>query len=517
MVRINTAVGRLARPGEEYGTLEPNELFKLVAGTSTGGLISIMLGKLGMTVEECIKKYHELSKKIFKKKRFRGGLTHGLSQSKYSGKTLRQCVSDLIDEKGFDREIKMKCDEIHDPMAWLVYSECLQPRNVLTISTSTVVCRELAGPSKYSQLKRKPVFLCNRPCNIHFPHSVCDAALATASPPTFLPVVKLGDRCFVDGGMEYNNPSYAIQDHYGQENRVQSSRISIPSVTPQPTPSPTSQHGDLDISRVRYINIGTGTKTDIIPERKRDLLASLVPSVIRTTVFLKETLTQIAVDSEKTADHMRILEKVSHGDIIYDRFSAGNGVCYFKLDRWADLDKIEALTVEYLAEEDTKASLQQVANKVASEYVETRRAEAAISSNAAKLFARPIKSVYRRSGIEPIIVGPEGPSSTGPQKPEQSTPALPTEESGNSTVTGATLQTIFTGTGSRQSTPPSDLEETTPFPHTDRETDRAASSAQETLSKPESTRASGHSNHDSDTAARLQAAAPDTATPITSS
>jgi patatin-like phospholipase/acyl hydrolase len=132
MVRINTSVGELAFPGEEYGTLEPNELFRLVAGTSTGGLISIMLGKLGMTVEECIKKYHELSKKIFKKKRFRGGLTHGLSHAKYSGKTLRQCVSDLIHEKGFDREIKMKCDEIHDAMAWSVSAECVQPRNVLT-------------------------------------------------------------------------------------------------------------------------------------------------------------------------------------------------------------------------------------------------------------------------------------------------------------------------------------------------------------------------------------------------
>lgn len=352
------------------------------------------------------------------------------------------------------------------------------------------------------------MFLCNRPCNIQFPHSVCDAALATASPPTFLPVVKLGERCFVDGGMEYNNPSYAIQDHYGQENRVQSSKTSIALATPQPTPSPTSQHGNLDISRVRYINIGTGTKTDIVPERKRDVLASLVPSVIRTTVFLKETLTQIAVDSEKTADQMRVLQQVSHGDIIYDRFSAGNGVCYFKLDRWADLDKIEALTVKYLAEEDTKASLQQVADVLASEYVETRRAEATILS------ARPVNSVQRRSGIEPIMVVPEGSSSTGSQKARHSTPALPTAESGNSTGTYATLQTMNTVTASRQSTPPSDLEEDMPFPHTDREKDRIVSSAQKTPSESESARASNSRYHDSGTAPRSQAAIPDSATAI---
>lgn len=351
------------------------------------------------------------------------------------------------------------------------------------------------------------MFLCNRPCNIDFPHSVCDAALATASPPTFLPVVKLGDRCFVDGGMEYNNPSYAIQDHYGQENRVQSSKISIPLATAPPSPSPTSQHGGLDISRVRYINIGTGTKTDFTPERKRDVLASLVPSVIRTTISLKETLTQIAVDSEKTADQMRVLQKVSHGDIVYERISANNGVCYFKLDRWADLDKIEALTVAYLAEKDTITLLRRVADELASEYVETRRAEAAITSNMANLSVRRVKSVHRRSVLEPNFVGP------GSQQRGKPTPALPTEESSKSVVTDATSQTMSTGIRSRQSTPPSDLEEAAPFPHTDRDMDGAASSVPKPLSKADSTRSSGHPSHDSDTAARLQAAAPDTATP----
>ena len=118
MARINASIAGLAGPGEEYGLLEPHHLFKLVAGTSTGGLISIMLGKLEMPVDECIQKYHELSRRIFKKKQFRGGLTHGLARSKYSGNTLRQTVSDLIHDRGLDREIKMKCGDVPDRVAW---------------------------------------------------------------------------------------------------------------------------------------------------------------------------------------------------------------------------------------------------------------------------------------------------------------------------------------------------------------------------------------------------------------
>ena len=240
-------------------------------------------------------------------------------------------------------------------------------------SPSAVVCRELVSPSKYSDLKRAALCICNLPCNTDFPYSVCDAARATCAAPTFFPVVQLGDpvRCFLDGGMQHNNPSHAIHDHYGQEVRVRKSK---PSAAPSRS---SARHGTLDLTRVRYVNIGTGTKTDAVKERRRDILARLMPSMIRTAVFLKETLTQIAVDSEKTADWMRTLEKASHGDIIYDRFSAGNGVCYFKLDRYTGLDEIERLTKEYLEIESTQEELNEVAEGIVNEFLDSRRTDAA--------------------------------------------------------------------------------------------------------------------------------------------
>jgi len=49
---------------------KPCDYFDIITGTSTGGLIAIMLGRLGMTVNECIDAYTTLSNKVFEKKSY---------------------------------------------------------------------------------------------------------------------------------------------------------------------------------------------------------------------------------------------------------------------------------------------------------------------------------------------------------------------------------------------------------------------------------------------------------------
>lgn len=41
------------------------DLFDLIAGTSTGGIIAVMLGRLHMTIDECIEVYERLGKDVF--------------------------------------------------------------------------------------------------------------------------------------------------------------------------------------------------------------------------------------------------------------------------------------------------------------------------------------------------------------------------------------------------------------------------------------------------------------------
>lgn len=49
-------------------TPKPCDFFDMIGGTSTGGIIAIMLGRLEMSVEACIEAYNKLCPKVFSKR-----------------------------------------------------------------------------------------------------------------------------------------------------------------------------------------------------------------------------------------------------------------------------------------------------------------------------------------------------------------------------------------------------------------------------------------------------------------
>lgn len=126
MQRINTSIRNGRPPGETHNDVHPHNVFDFVAGTSTGGLIALMLGKLGMSLEDCIEKYHELSKTIFGKMHIRGKITHGLAPCRYSGRRLRECVRDLLHSRGFNKDLPMISEESSDVIAWSVLLRSLR-------------------------------------------------------------------------------------------------------------------------------------------------------------------------------------------------------------------------------------------------------------------------------------------------------------------------------------------------------------------------------------------------------
>lgn len=115
MVQINQASQSDGAPVDE---LQAHHVFQLVAGTSTGGLIALMLGKMGMTVDECITQYERLSKEIFEKKHLRGRITRGLAPTRYSGKRLQKCIRDLLCERNLDENLSM--EHKTDKVPWYV-------------------------------------------------------------------------------------------------------------------------------------------------------------------------------------------------------------------------------------------------------------------------------------------------------------------------------------------------------------------------------------------------------------
>ena len=104
--------------GEKHEDAQPHEIFDLVAGTSTGGLIAIMLGKLGMTVNDCIQSYKDLSMAVFGKRHIRGKLTGGLGPTRYSGSRLRECVRSLVERRRTDPDLPMISSDNSEKIAW---------------------------------------------------------------------------------------------------------------------------------------------------------------------------------------------------------------------------------------------------------------------------------------------------------------------------------------------------------------------------------------------------------------
>ena len=118
MRQINDEI-RLIRGSEEvHSDVQPHEIFEFVAGTSTGGLIAIMLGKLGMTVEECIQAYRELSIAVFGKKNIKGRLSSGFGTSKYSSVRLSDAICMLIKKKCLPENIPMVANGDDDTIPW---------------------------------------------------------------------------------------------------------------------------------------------------------------------------------------------------------------------------------------------------------------------------------------------------------------------------------------------------------------------------------------------------------------
>lgn len=86
---------------------KPCDYFDMIGGTSTGGLIAIMLGRLQMTVDECIDAYTFLSNKVFEKKSHRVTIK-GKIQGRFDTAKLEQEVKKILTDRGFNQDTLLK-------------------------------------------------------------------------------------------------------------------------------------------------------------------------------------------------------------------------------------------------------------------------------------------------------------------------------------------------------------------------------------------------------------------------
>lgn len=79
----------------------------MIRGTSTGGLIAILLGPLQMTVNECINAYTLLSDKVFEKKAYRVKISKRL-QGRFDSAELKWAVKQIILDYSFSYDTLLK-------------------------------------------------------------------------------------------------------------------------------------------------------------------------------------------------------------------------------------------------------------------------------------------------------------------------------------------------------------------------------------------------------------------------
>jgi patatin-like phospholipase/acyl hydrolase len=86
---------------------KPCDYFDMIGGTSTGGLIAVMLGRLRMTIDECIDAYTTLSDKVFEKKSHRVNLK-GKLHGRFDSAGLERAVKDVIANRGLGEDALLK-------------------------------------------------------------------------------------------------------------------------------------------------------------------------------------------------------------------------------------------------------------------------------------------------------------------------------------------------------------------------------------------------------------------------
>ncbi|KAJ7808425.1 hypothetical protein B0H14DRAFT_3762178 [Mycena olivaceomarginata] len=138
----------------------PCDYFDLIGGTSTGGLIALMLGRLRMSVEDAIKVYGELSKDVF------SDVKPPWSDGRFKASKLEKVMKQIVRAKSASQNLEERLEDSRNNM-----------------------CKSMD-------------------CTIW------QAGRATSAAPTFFKQVKIGrpgmEEAFLDGGMGHNNPTTAL-------------------------------------------------------------------------------------------------------------------------------------------------------------------------------------------------------------------------------------------------------------------------------------------------------------------
>ncbi|ORY02205.1 hypothetical protein BCR34DRAFT_493307 [Clohesyomyces aquaticus] len=287
---------------------KPCDYFDMIGGTSTGGLIAVMLGRLRMSVAECIIAYLSLSDRVFRKTRHRVTVK-GKVQGRFDAEELAQAVKEVVKQQGLPEAVLLK----DAPEAGCRVFVCATSKE----TSETVCLTSYRTPRGNSDLLNSV--------------TIWEACRATSAATTFFDPIAVGrfGEEFVDGATGANNP---VREVWDQAQLVWG---------PEP----------LEGKVKCLVSIGTG-------------LPSLKP--FKDDVFnIGETLVAIATETEATAERFRREKALLDSTGRYYRFNVVRGLEDIGLEEAKKVKEMAAATRRYISSQEVHKQMQACAGSIA--------------------------------------------------------------------------------------------------------------------------------------------------------
>ncbi|GIK05967.1 hypothetical protein Aspvir_010084 [Aspergillus viridinutans] len=190
---------------DQHHPPKPCDVFDMIGGTSAGGLIAIMLGRLKMGVDQCIDAYARLSRQAFTRKNYIPVTLRGKFRARFNTKKLEQALKTIVVEQGLDEDALLQ-----DPDTSCRVFVCTTNKIIGNVNSFSSFHNFRVDWDLYKVLK------------------IWEAARATSAAPSFFdPFVVIDPlmgykRVFLDGALSANNAVREMwlhaRDLWGSEN-----------------------------------------------------------------------------------------------------------------------------------------------------------------------------------------------------------------------------------------------------------------------------------------------------------
>lgn len=353
----------------DHSALRPCEYFDLIGGTSTGGIIAILLSRLRLNCDQCIDIYLKLAQQIFEHDRSVSmfGMKVPTGATRFSGTVLANAIKTALKDLGFDENELMWDEavfeevdnaELRSSSIWAdavsespiattkplpVPSEPASPIKALPPRTNTWKLHKrqsvhqkpnVPGCRGFVLTSLKNALGLPRILSTYDPNDrttrIWEALRATSAAPTFFEEMQFGTPkvTYLDGGVGFNNPCAEVD--YAAKALWDNRPIGV------------------------IVSVGTGLQS--LSSVKK--MATWLPFGLGTDIALATALASMATSTARVDNEMRRM--YNNSDTRYFRFDVDRGLANISLEQWMKEDEMASLTEQYMSDGEQLRSAHQV-------------------------------------------------------------------------------------------------------------------------------------------------------------